>query len=88
MHGYRPGTDDHLGQVAVGLLAVSEGVMFSMASDPQILAAGFPLYDALYANFKVEVHLEKRGLKPPAPKRSGHGDKIDFLRQVFKDASR
>ena len=88
MHGYRPGADDHLGQVAVGLLAVSEGVMYSTASDPQILAAGFPLYDALYANFKVEALLQSRGLKPPAPKRPGPGDKIDFLRQVLKDASR
>jgi len=86
MHDYRPGPQDTDGQIAVGLLAISEGILFNQSTDLQIIEASFPVYDALYANFKVHATLHEQGFKPPPPTRPGPGEKFQFLRGVLKAA--
>ncbi len=88
LHGFRPAADDRLGQIAVGLLAIAEGLLLTHRDDNAIIAQSLPFYDALYAQFKVEHAVETEGLVLP-----GHGDgrgptsKIDFLRTVLDKAS-
>ncbi len=84
LHGYRPGPDDRLGQIAVGLLAIAEGMLLARRDDAIIIRDSLVFYDALYAQFRVEHALESEGLHAP-----GHGDgrgptsKVDFLRGVL-----
>ena len=84
VHGFRPAADDTEGQIAVGLLSISEGMIYRATDDAGVLATTFPVYDALYADLRVKHALQAGGLKPPAPKRPGPGDKIDFLRTLYK----
>ena len=84
LHGFRPAIDDTDGQIAVGLLSISEGMIYRATGDDGVLAASFPMYDALYADLSVKHALQAGGLKPPAPTRPGPGDKIDFLRALYK----
>jgi hypothetical protein len=86
LHGYVPSADDVDGQIAVGLLAVSEGMMLTHLTDNAILEASYPVYDALYANFRAHALMEAKGLKAPASTGRGPGDKTDFLRALLKDA--
>ena len=64
LKGFRPGPDDTTGQIAVGLLTFAEGVMLTNQDDDAILNASLPVYDALYANFRVRSLLETSGAKP------------------------
>lgn len=84
MHGAKPAPDDEAGQIAVGLLATSEGMMLVSASDAEILAASAPLYDALHATFTVHARMQAQGLALPKPTRPGPGEKNAFLRQVYR----
>ncbi len=84
LHDYVPGADDVDGQVAVGLLAVSEGMMLTHLTDPTVLEASYPVYDALYANFKAHALVEERGLTLPLPTSRGPAEKTEFLRAVLK----
>jgi hypothetical protein len=83
LHGYRPGPADTNGQIAVGLLAVSEGMMLNHPGDAQILEASYPVYDALYANFKAHALMESRGIAMPKPTASGPKEKTDLLRGLL-----
>jgi hypothetical protein len=84
LHGYRPGPDDRLGQIAVGLLAIAEGMLLARRDDTAIIRDSMVFYDALYAQFRVEHAVESNRLQVP-----GHGDgrgptsKVDFLRDVL-----
>ena len=84
MELYRPSPDDCHGQVAVGLLAISEGVMLNCTSDETILQASFPIYDALYANFRAKALMREKGLSPPPAAGRGPGPKTEFLRALLK----
>ena len=84
LHGYRPSSDDADGQIAVGLLSISEGTIYRTSDDRAVLAASFPIYDALYADLQVRQALQSDGTRPPAPGRPGPGDKIDFLRALYR----
>ena len=85
LHGYVPQPADTDGQIAVGLLAVSEGMMLTNADDHEILAASYPVYDALYANFRAHALIESRGLTPPqATARTGPGPRTEFLRGLLR----
>jgi hypothetical protein len=86
LHGYRPGAEDTEGQIAVGLLAVSEGLMLVNPTDQQILDASFPVYDALHANFRAHALMEARGLRPPQSTARGPADKTEFLRGLLREA--
>jgi hypothetical protein len=83
VHGYRPAIDDGDGQIAVGLLAVSEGVTLRSASDDDVLTASFPVYDALYAHFRVQAIVEADAIAVPRPGRAGPGDKVRLLRALW-----
>jgi len=84
LHGYRPNADDGDGQIAVGLLAVSEGLMLCHHTDPKILDASFPVYDALYANFKAHALVKARGLAMPPTTSRGPAEKTEFLRALLR----
>ncbi len=89
MEGYRPPADDTAGQTAVGLLAFAEGVFLTNQSDDAILAASFPVYDALYANYRVLDLLKTQGL--PMPDHSdgrGPSKKFEGLRKIYNDAGK
>ena len=83
VHGYRPAIDDQDGQIAVGLLAISEGVTLRAANDDDVLAASFPVYDALYAHFRVQAIVEAERIAVPRPGRAGPGDKVRLLRALY-----
>ena len=87
LHGYRPGTEDEDGQIAVGLLALSEGLILRAATDLEVITSSMPIYDALYANFKVQASLKAGAITPPASGPGGPGAKIDFLRQLLRQAT-
>ena len=87
VHGYRPAMDDRDGQIAVGLLAISEGMTLRNASDDDVLAASFPVYDALYAHFRVQALVEAEAIAVPRPGRAGPGDKVRLLRALYARAT-
>jgi hypothetical protein len=65
MHDYKPGPEDRHAQMALGLIAISEGVMLLERGDVEVIEASLPIYDALYANFRAE-HLRKAPHDPNA----------------------
>ena len=83
VHGHRPAADDTDGQIAIGLLAISEGITVRAASDAGVLEASFPVYDALYAHFHVQSRVAAAGLAVPRPGRAGPGDKVRLLRALY-----
>lgn len=87
VHGDRPAADDTDGQIAVGLLAISEGITVRTASDDEVLAASFPVYDALYAHFSVRATVAAGGIVVPRPGRAGPGDKVRLLRALYARAT-
>lgn len=53
MNDYRPKPDDRLGQIAVGYLAFSDGMILVEQSDQKRIDASLVAYDALYTAFKA-----------------------------------
>ena len=53
LHGFRPAADDKYGQIAVGYVAFSDGMILHKRTDPERLEASYVAYDALYALFKA-----------------------------------
>lgn len=53
LEGYRPAVDDRDGQIGVGYLAFSDGMILHKRNDQERLDASFIAYDALYALFKA-----------------------------------
>lgn len=87
VHGHRPAADDADGQIAVGLLAISEGFTLRSATDDEVLAASFPVYDALYAHFRVQALVAAEGITVPRPGPAGPGDKVRLLRALYARAT-
>jgi hypothetical protein len=87
LHGYHPAPQDRLGQMAIGLLAISEGMMLSHLTDDAIAKANTPVYDALYDNFKVHEIVKAKGLQIPRDHSLGPTLPTQFLRQLLKDNS-
>lgn len=85
LKGYRPDAMDYEGQVAVGLLAFAEGVIFTNQTDDSILTASFPVYDALYANFSVEHEMKTRAISLAHKPGDGRGpsQKFEVGRDVY-----
>ncbi len=83
LHNFQPAPDDLDGQIAVGLLAISEGLMLIVETDAAMLAASLPIYDALYAQLKVQSLLQQHQLSVPASIGTGPGEKIRFLRTLL-----
>lgn len=84
LHGYRPNADDTFGQIAVGLLQVSEGMMLINETDETIIDASLRVYDALYANFRAHHLVEARRLQIPPPENKGPTLSIRFLRALLR----
>jgi hypothetical protein len=57
LEGYRPPIEDRDGQIAVGYLAFSDGMILHETSDQSRLDASFVAYDALYALFRTNKGL-------------------------------
>jgi hypothetical protein len=57
LNGYRPTADDRDGQIGVGFLAFSDGMILFKKNDQERLDASFVAYDALYALFKANKGL-------------------------------
>jgi hypothetical protein len=53
LHGYRPPIDDRYGQMAVGYIAFSDGMILHKRTDLERLEASYVAYDALYALLKA-----------------------------------
>jgi len=57
LNGYRPPIDDRDGQISVGFLAFSDGMILHKTNDQERLDASYVAYDALYALFKANKGL-------------------------------
>lgn len=84
LHAKQPAPEDVDGQTGVGLIALAEGMWLVHQDDNAILEASFPMYDALYANFRTQQLVASRNLTVP-----GHADgrgpssQVEFLRAIF-----
>jgi len=86
VHGDRPDSGDTDGQIAIGLLAISEGLAVRAATDDDLLEESFPVYDALYAHFRVQAIVEAEKIVVARPGRAGPGDKVRLLRALYARA--
>ena len=86
LHGFRPAADDSDGQIAVGLLAMAEGMLLLNTDDTRILETSFGIYDALYANFRAHHLAVAQGRVIPEHQGRGPTLPTDFLRQILRDA--
>lgn len=57
LEGYRPPITDRDGQIGVGFLAFSDGMILHKTNDQERLDASYVAYDALYALFKANKGL-------------------------------
>jgi hypothetical protein len=84
LHGFNPAPDDTNGQIGVALLTIADGMALVHQNDGAILEASFVLYDALYAQFRVEALIEAQGLEMPQPNaKLGPAPHFEFLRGVY-----
>lgn len=88
VHNYRPEATDRHGQMAVGLLAYSEGAMLLIEDDATIIERSLPVYDALYAYFTAHRLAEAKGEPLPAHGGRGPTNKTLYLRDLLKTATR
>ena len=86
LHGFRPAADDADGQIAVGLLAMAEGMLLLNTDDTRILESSFVIYDALYANFRAHHLAAAQGRVIPEHQGRGPTLPTEFLRQVLRAA--
>jgi hypothetical protein len=86
MHEYRPPADDKHGQIGIGLLTISDGMMLINKRDDQVIEASLVVYDALYAIFKAHTLLQASGQTPPPPGNRGPAPKTELLRALLRGA--
>jgi len=84
LHAYHPSKEDAQGQIAVGLLAISEGLMMSRLTDEDIVKANTPIYDALYDNFKVHSIVKRSGQIIPKNNALGPTLSTQYLRNILQ----
>lgn len=77
LHGFRPDPADEDGQVAVGMLALAEGLALIERTDQALLDASFPSFDALYARYRMLAELARRCLAMPGGQ-DGRGPSARF----------
>jgi hypothetical protein len=87
LHGYRPAPDESLGQMAVGLLAISEGTMLLNEDDTMIIERSLPIYDALYAYFTAHRLADESGAPMPEHGDKGPTNETLYLRGLLKIAA-
>jgi hypothetical protein len=88
LKGYRPAPDDRYGQIGVGLLAMSDGIMMLHDTDRQVIEASLPMYDALRARLLTEVLMRERGLQPPDHRGQGRGSRNEFFKALLQERPR
>jgi hypothetical protein len=71
LHDRWPSRDDPYGVLALGLLAVSDGMVQIQPTDAAVLSASFATYDALYQYLKSLGPDEK------------HGSPLEHLKEVM-----
>ena len=87
LHGYRPAADDSYGQISVGLLALSEGMMLLNEDDATIIDRSLPVYDALMIYFKAHHLVATRGLSIPERAGKGPTNETVFLRSLLRSSA-
>jgi hypothetical protein len=85
LKGYRPAADDRYGQIAVGLLAISDGMMMVRDGDLDVLDSSMVVYDALHARFKTEVLMAELGSAPPDHRPFGPGPRTEYFKALLLD---
>lgn len=85
IHGYQPGPSDSSGQIAVGLLAISEGMMLLDEDDSTIIERSLTVYDALYANFTAHHLAQSKGVRLPESAGKGPTNRTVYLRNLLND---
>jgi hypothetical protein len=88
LHCYRPPQDDTEGQMAVGLLAISEGMMLINDQDNHIIESSLGVYDALYANFRGHDLIAAKGQNLPDHQGKGPTLPTQVLRAILKASPR
>jgi hypothetical protein len=84
LHGTRPQPADEDGQIAIGLLAIAEGMALVHQDDGAILEASYIVYDALHAQFRLHDRMAQRGVAPPAPDPAlGPAPYFAFVRGIY-----
>lgn len=83
LHDYRPDAGDHDGQIAVGILAIAEGLLITNDDDDRILQASFATYDALYAFLRVEEEIARA--KIPISRTGDDGRGPSSLIEAMRD---
>jgi hypothetical protein len=88
LHDRRPAIDDTVGQMAIGLRALSEGTMLINDDDATIIERSLPVYDALYAYFTAHDLAKAKGA--PMPEHAGRGPTNEtlYLRGLLKTVAR
>jgi hypothetical protein len=84
LHDRRPAPDDASGQMAVGLIAVSEGTMLLNEDDATIIERSLPIYDALHAYFTAHRLAEAKGAPLPEPAGRGPTNPTLYLRGLLR----
>ncbi|MFJ9590791.1 chromate resistance protein ChrB domain-containing protein [Streptomyces acidicola] len=86
LDGRQPTQEDRLGQIGMGLVAISEGVMITRETDLEIIESSMGIYDALYARLKTEILVERRGIELPAGMPFGPGPRNEILRALLLES--
>jgi hypothetical protein len=85
LHGVRPGPDDRHGQIAVGLLAISDGMMMVRDGDSDVLEASMVIYDSLYARFKTECLMSALDVEPPDHRPFGPSLRTEWYKALLQE---
>jgi len=85
LKGFRPDPDDRIGQIGVGLLAISDGMMMTHETDREILDVNVSVYDALYARFKTEMKMRDGAVIVPDHRQYGPGARNELLRALLQE---
>lgn len=83
LHGVRPPAGDKYGEMAYGLMALSDGMMLVNKTDEENLELALRNWDAIYATIKANLLVEAKGLSIPPPNGQGPRPKTLFLRGVL-----
>lgn len=83
-HGYRPDAADRYGQIAVGLLELSHGLLLLESDDADNLERSLFTWDAVYRTLRAEHLVETQGLALPPIAGVDPGVRIAFQRELLR----
>lgn len=82
----RPENADPVGQLAVALMTLSEGMLLVEDDDQRVLTLSFPLYDAFYRDLRVHALMKARGEKIPDSHGKGPSVRTEYMRGLLREA--